>query len=1174
MNKYYLLLSFFLCLFSTSISAQTIVCASCSNLEADLSWNPNDEYTPSSAADLSNPNNSGKTALLSQSFNVNNVVLAPNQVLVPRGGLLTGVNVNLNGAVIAVNNNRAFATSTRFSSVYQDCLSPEMFGASLASDDAHAIEAMILNAEKGINLGTSYNFNTKKTFSTSNNSRTFKWIGSNAQVSTTLQLNNNLEFVLNTTRFRLELCNLVFDGNNLAHRFWKVDRSDFYLDNVEIKNFQGEGILTNGSTGLRGLGIYVLVDSRVSKDIKVYNSKIHNIGAIDDGNKPAASTSISRCIWFTYLNTEEAANLHFKDSEFSGTYGVDADAIHFFELNDNNFDHNVNALFEGCTFANNQRRSIKAHMSNVRIRNCTFIKHDPATLNLQWYIDQVAQGNPNAFPKYQATTEIGFGTTGDGITDNMWVINCEVTNSTFTAPFGSTSSFVTLSNNRGNIISGNSFSFTGLSTSNAVGIDKMHDANLIENNTFENCGITIGKLGDEGYTTVRNNTFDYLINSNTQDAVIRSSLYAGFYRNFIFDNNIISIDYQQSASNFYGLYGAHLAGQQHTNVSITNNWITYTGPQRANQELMRIQSNFGPSNTFSNNTVCGLASINGAITLNAGGGFVNTNNVIDCNFPTVPSDDDIWLEAECADIGSAWSLQNDVNTSGGQYIMTPATGGVSMTQTPANTTTFTFQAESGTYKFYARLLVPNGNNDSYWVRANGGTWIKWNELVGSNGNFEWRQLHLNENPSNLIDLVLVDGTNTIDIAHREDGMALDKIHLTKTNDLPNSLGEDDLTCVPDDLWLEAECAVIGSAWETQCDTAVSGGKYLMTPTVGGTSNTQTPATTISFTFVATAGVYSFFARLIVPNTTNDSYWVRANGGAWVRWNEIIGSNGTFEWRRLHTNENPANIRDLTLIDGINTIDIAHREDGMAIDKIYLTQSTNIPSGLGNRAPSCTANDCLLELSLRCFLEGAFDPTTSLMRDDLRTKGLIPVANPWSLTPDIPAAALAVSGNNALVDWVQVEIRAADDLTNILQTTSGLLQRDGELVDYDGVSPITVDNNLPAEFYIVVFHKSHLPAMTPTVLTANNGLLSYDFTAQDSYGNGGIGQKELASGVWGLCSGNGSGDRDINGLDNQLWHSENGIFNIYSPQDFNLDADINSSDKILWTINNGIFSLIP
>ncbi len=1174
MNVKNILPCILLILLTTSLNAQTIVCPSCPNLESNLNWNPINEYTPTSAADLSNPNNTGKTALLSATFNINNVVLAPNQILVPRGGKLTGTFVNLNGATIAVNNNRAFATTTRFNTLYPDCLSPEMFGANTANDDANAIEAMVVNAAKGINLGTNYNFNTKKTFSTTNNSRTFQWIGNNATISTVLQLNNNLEFVLNTTRFRMEICNLVFDGNHLARRFWKVDRTDFSLDGVEIKNFLGEGVLSNNGTGLRGLGIYVLVDSRVSKDIKVYNSKIHHIGVVDDGNKPAASTSISRCIWFTYINTEEAANLHFKNSEFSHTSGVDADAIHFFESNDNNFTHDVHALFEGCTFVNNQRRSIKAHMSNVRIRNCTFIKHDPATLNLKWYADQVAQGNPNAYPKNQATTEIGFGTTGDGITDNMWVVNCEVTNSTFTAPFGSSSSFVYLTNNRGNIVSGNSFSFSGISTSNAVGISKLQDNNLIENNSFVNCGISIGQLGDQGYTTVQNNTFDYLINSNTQDAVIRSSLYAGIYRNFIFDGNVITLDFQQSASNFYGLYGAHLAGQQHTNVSMTNNHIIYSGPQRANQELMRIQSNFGASNTFSDNTVCGIASINGAITLNGGGGFVNTNNVIDCTPPDPPASADIWLEAECANIGAAWTIVADTAAAGGQYLMPPTIGGTSNTQPAPNITTFSFEADAGTYKFYARLLVPNGTNDSYWVSANGGNWIRWNELVGTSGNFEWRRLHQGENPNNTIDLLLTDGTNTIEIAHREDGMALDKIHLTSAADLPIDFGGADSDCLPDDLWLEAECATIGANWSTVCDTTVSGAQYLMTPTVGGTSNTQDPLNTISFSFVAAAGTYSFYARLLVPNGTNDSYWVRANDGAWIRWNELIGTNGNFEWRRLHTNENPNNTIDLPLNEGVNTIDIAHREDGMAIDKIHLTQTTNVPANLGGNAPSCTTSACKLELSFRLFLEGPYNQTTGLMRDDLRTKSILPVANPWMLSPDIPAAVLGVSGPNAVVDWVKIELRSADDLSNILYTASGLVQRDGDLVAFDGVSPVTMEDNLPGAAYVAVFHKSHLPAMTPIPVIPLGGLLTYDLSTQDSYSGNGAGQKELSPGVWGLYTGNGSEDKDINGQDNQQWSLYNGLFNTYSPHDFNLDADVNSLDKILWLGNNGLFTRIP
>ena len=72
------------------------------------------------------------------------------------------------------------------------------------------------------------------------------------------------------------------------------------------------------------------------------------------------------------------------------------------------------------------------------------------------------------------------------------------------------------------------------------------------------------------------------------------------------------------------------------------------------------------------------------------------------------------------------------------------------------------------------------------------------------------------------------------------------------------------------------------------------------------------------------------------------------------------------------------------------------------------------------------------LSLKVFLEGAYDTGTGLMRDDLRVQGLIPLTEPYTAagftlvsntTPSTTAPVLAIAGNNAIVDWVLVEARA-------------------------------------------------------------------------------------------------------------------------------------------------------
>lgn len=80
----------------------------------------------------------------------------------------------------------------------------------------------------------------------------------------------------------------------------------------------------------------------------------------------------------------------------------------------------------------------------------------------------------------------------------------------------------------------------------------------------------------------------------------------------------------------------------------------------------------------------------------------------------------------------------------------------------------------------------------------------------------------------------------------------------------------------------------------------------------------------------------------------------------------------------------------------------------------------------------------------------------------------------------PTVVFAVTGQNAIVDWVHVQLRSPSDSTHILASRSGLLQRDGDIVDLDGISPLNFENVQLEHYYVVVKHRSHLGVMSKIV----------------------------------------------------------------------------------------------
>ncbi|MBL7983702.1 MAG: PKD domain-containing protein, partial [Flavobacteriales bacterium] len=166
------------------------------------------------------------------------------------------------------------------------------------------------------------------------------------------------------------------------------------------------------------------------------------------------------------------------------------------------------------------------------------------------------------------------------------------------------------------------------------------------------------------------------------------------------------------------------------------------------------------------------------------------------------------------------------------------------------------------------------------------------------------------------------------------------------------------------------------------------------------------------------------------------------------------------------------------------------------DRLYLDNITITNNGL--------------RVAIELMLEGAFDGGTLKMRDDLRVAGLIPATEPYTALgfaqvasgggEVLQAGVTNVSGDNAIVDWVLVELRDAVAPANIMATRPALVQRDGDVVAEDGVSPIAF-LAAAGSYRVAVRHRNHLGAMTATPVVLGAGITTVDFTdpATTTYG---------------------------------------------------------------------------
>ena len=226
----------------------------------------------------------------------------------------------------------------------------------------------------------------------------------------------------------------------------------------------------------------------------------------------------------------------------------------------------------------------------------------------------------------------------------------------------------------------------------------------------------------------------------------------------------------------------------------------------------------------------------------------------------------------------------------------------------------------------------------------------------------------------------------------------------------------------------------------------------------------------------------------------------------------------------------------------------------------------------------------LTLKAKVFLESV-DPGTRLMNDYLRTVYNFPTLDPYSTSPyntvfvhvnsgpvaTTTSAVLSVSGNDAIVDWVFLELRSGTSgATSVVQTRAALLQRDGDIVGMDGISPVSFSGT-PASYFVAVRHRNHLGFRTSDLvpLSTSATILNFTDNSVPLYGTFPVNTVGATTPYAVMISGDANEDGSVDAVDSIIWETNNGLFDDYHyTSDYNLDGSVDSVDSINWETNNG------
>ncbi len=145
----------------------------------------------------------------------------------------------------------------------------------------------------------------------------------------------------------------------------------------------------------------------------------------------------------------------------------------------------------------------------------------------------------------------------------------------------------------------------------------------------------------------------------------------------------------------------------------------------------------------------------------------------------------------------------------------------------------------------------------------------------------------------------------------------------------------------------------------------------------------------------------------------------------------------------------------------------------------------------------------VRLPVRVLLQGPWNTGMQLMNDAVREQGLVPIQEPYSAggysyvdeggSHTVNPAVLTITGSNAIVDWAILELRDPADATRVVCSRPVLLQRDGDVVDYDGGQAPRMAAPT-GNYFVAVKHRNHLGVMSAAPVAIANGMNTLDFSA--------------------------------------------------------------------------------
>jgi len=219
----------------------------------------------------------------------------------------------------------------------------------------------------------------------------------------------------------------------------------------------------------------------------------------------------------------------------------------------------------------------------------------------------------------------------------------------------------------------------------------------------------------------------------------------------------------------------------------------------------------------------------------------------------------------------------------------------------------------------------------------------------------------------------------------------------------------------------------------------------------------------------------------------------------------------------------------------------------------------------------------LSMNTKIFLQGPFNVNN--MYTTLNLAGYLPLTQPYSSTPWNYTGTESVSSgfyniHTNIVDWILVELRTGLNGNTLVERKAGFLTNLGQIVGLDGLLPLYFSRS-KGNYYVVIYHRNHIPIMTSNSTSLDYVSVQYDFTTAQSKAYGTNAMVSLGGGIWGMIAADANGNGQVQNNDSEdYWEQQNGQSG-YKEGDFNLNGQVQNNDhEAFWVPNNGKGTQVP